>query len=295
MKPESEKLLAGLKSESADERYAAWVAAANADPEVIPEIAKLLEAPTPGVRKAADEALKKIVHSLGKPTGTPRRGRAVLALLALAAPKQPKWTRTVALRHLSLVGGDECIEPVAKMLREPEIQEEAVFCLERIPGAASDQALMAAFADVKADFKPRILAALGHRRTAAAAGLCGEAMGSSDTALAMAAMKALGRIGRNPGTRPSPPDFNSLSEWDKLQFGDSILRYADAAVGSGNQREALPLYRLVLASEEPHMQCAALIGLGKVGTPEAAELIESKRKSPIPQVRITAEKVRKKA
>src|SRR5512140_3830045 len=146
MRPECEILIAGLESENADARDAALVAAANADTEVIPEIAKLLDARTPGVRKAADEGLKKIVHSVGKQTGTPRRAKVVEALLALTAPKQPKWTRTLALRHLSLVGGDQTVEPVAKFLRDPELQEEAVFCLERIPGAAPDRALTAAFA-----------------------------------------------------------------------------------------------------------------------------------------------------
>jgi HEAT repeat protein len=292
MKPESEKLIAGLKSDSADQRYAAWVAAAGADPEVIPEIARLLEAPEPGVRKAADEGLKKLVHSVGKQAGTPRRAQVVQGLLALTAPKQPKWTRTIALRHLSLIGGDETVAVAAKILREPDLQEEAVFCIERIPGAAADQALIDGLAAVKPDFQPRIFAALGHRRTASAAKLASDAMESKDLTIAIAAMKAMARIGRGPGSKSRAPDYNSLSDWDKIQFADSVVRYANAMVATGNPIEAIGLYKLTLDRGEPHLQCAALLGLSRLSTPEAAALIDSRLNSPIPQVRITARKAK---
>src|SRR6266545_110677 len=109
MNPQSEKLIAGLKSDSADTRYAAWVSAAAADPEVAPELGKLLVAPQPGVRKAADEALKKLVHSEGRQSGGARRAAVVKGLLGLTAQDRPKWVRTVALRHLSTIGGDEAV------------------------------------------------------------------------------------------------------------------------------------------------------------------------------------------
>ena len=47
--------------------------------------------------------------------------------------------------------------------RNAELQEEDAFCLERIPGRASNAALMSALPEVSDAFKPRILAALGHR------------------------------------------------------------------------------------------------------------------------------------
>ena len=291
MKPQSEKLLSDLQDKNADIRYAAWVRAAQADPEIIPELAKLLMTDQPGVRKASDEALKKIVHSVGKEPGGERRTAVVKALLALTEASRPKWVRTVALRHLSEIGGDETVTVVAKILRDPELQEEAVFCIERIPGTAADNALIAAAGDVKDDFKPRVLAALGHRRTAAAAPLCAAAMSSPNVEIAMPAMKALGRIGSDPGQKPTPPEFDSLSGFQKIEFADSLLRYADAMAADGRAEAAIRLYRIAFDRPEEHFQCAAIVGLGKVRTAQARELVDSKRTSSQRNVRITAERV----
>jgi HEAT repeat protein len=290
MNPQSEKLLSELQDRNADTRYAAWVRAAGADPEVTPELGKLLTAAEPGVRKAADEALKKLVHSVGREPGR-RRAEVVKQLLALTGASRPKWVRTVALRHLSAIGGDETVAATEKMLRDPEMQEEAVFCIERIPGAAADNALIAAAGDVKDDFKPRVLAALGHRRTAAAAPLCAAAMTSPNIEIALAAMKALGRIGREPGEGPKPPAYDSLGDFQKVEFTDSVLRYADGMVESGRVDVAIGLYKAALARPDEHLQCAAIIGLGKTKDARAAALIEPKRQSTQRNVRITAERV----
>src|SRR5436190_21177567 len=80
MNPASEKFLAEIRSDNADVRYAAWSRAGATDPEVIPELGKLLVTSEPGVRKAADEALKTMVHSVGKEPGGARRAAVVQQL-----------------------------------------------------------------------------------------------------------------------------------------------------------------------------------------------------------------------
>jgi hypothetical protein len=134
MTPASEKFLADIRNDNADVRYGAWSRAGEMDPEVIPALGKLLVAEPPGVSKAAGEGLKNIVHSVGKTVGGSKRAAVVRQLIALTADGQPVWVRTVALRHLSLIGGDETVPAAAKLLHNAELQEEAAFCLERIPG-----------------------------------------------------------------------------------------------------------------------------------------------------------------
>jgi HEAT repeat protein len=286
MKPESEKFLAAIQSENADTRYAAWSGAAAQDPEVIPQLGKLLaEAKSPGVRRAAGEALARMVHA--------RRGAIEKPLLALTAPDQPPWTRTMALRHLSSVGGDATVAAVARFLREPAIQEEAVFCLERIPGKASDDALLAALKDVKDDFKPRVLAALGHRKTAAAAEACAALMSSTNLDIAMAAMKAVARIGVKITSNAKAPDPGQLTGTRYFEFADSVLRYADALRDTGQLDEAGKLYKLLLERPEEHLQCAVLISAAKIPSPEALEVIRGKLDSPHRNVRLTAKKLLK--
>src|SRR5579872_4254143 len=142
MNPASEKFLADIRSDNAELRFAAWRRAGEMDPEVIPALGKLLIADAPAVRNAADESLKTMVNSVGKETGGAKRAAVVLQLIALTENGQPAWVRTVALRHLSLIGGDETAPVAARLLTNPELREEAAYCLERIPGAASNAALM---------------------------------------------------------------------------------------------------------------------------------------------------------
>ena len=284
------KFLAELQNENAGVRYAAWIRAGEMDPQVVLPLAKLLVADNPGIRKAADEALKKIVHSVGKEPGGKKRAAVVQSLLDLLGKDQPKWAPTVALRHLSVLAGDEAVPKVAKLLQDPELDEEAAFCLERIPGKAATTALIASLASAKDAFKPRILAALGHRRAEEATEVCAGAMASPNTEIALAGMKALARIGKKPAGPLRPPDYESLSAWQKVEFADSALRYADAQVQRGNTAEALKLYQLALSTPEEHLQCAALIGIAKIGTAEAAAAIFPRLSSGSITVRITAEK-----
>lgn len=299
-----DKFLEGLRSEDEDANYEAWSSAGDMDPSVIPAVSKLLAAKQMNVRKAAEESLKNIVHSVGKTidprslganTGRPddpgrmdRRQQVVMHLRSVVDGNGQQIEKVTALRHLSLIATADDVDAVAAHIDDPKLREEAAFCLERIPGKTAEEALLAALPMAGDDFKPRILAALGHRRADEAVGACVKLMGSEDPEIAIAAMKAWGRIGTSTGTELRFPDRDSLSEWQAIEFDDSMLRYADAQVAKGNPGEAASIYLEALAREEGHLQCAAIIGLANIGTAEAASAIFPKLGSGDSTVRITA-------
>ena len=301
-----EKFLAAIASDDEDAAYAAWSVAEQMPPEVIPELSKLAVAEQPLTRRAAGEALNNIVHSVGKSinpagfsanAGRPddpgkqnRRQQITAQLLSLLDGKRKQQEKVTALRHLSLLATVDHVDAVARHIRDANLREEVVFCLERIPGKTAEEALAAALPQAEDAFKPRILAALGHRRAEEAVGVCLEAMRSSDAEIAMAAMKALGRIGARTEGDAQLPDFDALSDWQKVEYRDSLLRYADAQVESGNPQEAQPIYEEALAREEEHWQCAGIVGLAKIGTAQAAAAIFPKLNSGNNTVRITARK-----
>lgn len=290
MKPESERFLEDIRSNDTEVRYAAWIRAGEINPEVIPQLGKLLVANQPGVRKGADESLKRMVHGVGKQPGGDRRAAVVKELIVLTANGEATWTRTMALRHLSLIGGDETVPAAAKLLTNVELQEEAVFCLERIPGKASTQALISSLPNVSDAFKPRILAALGHRRAEEATDICAGAIGSPNVEIMMAGLKATARIGTKPSVSIKAPNYESLEGWQRIEYADSTLRYADDQVRRGNVDDAIKVYGEFLRRPEEHLQCAAIVGLSKTGSPEAAGMIFTKLKSTNNIVRITAGK-----
>ena len=299
-----DKFLAGIRSDDEDENYAAWTTADAVDPSVIPEVSSLLTSRKPNVRKAAEEALKNIVHAVGKvidprglganvgrpddPGRMDLRQQVVMHLLSLVDGKRPLVEKTTALRHLSLIATTDAVGKIAALIHDPQLREEAAFCLERIPGKVSEEALLGALPSAADDFKPRILAALGHRRADEAVSACIDAMKSSDTTLAMAGMKAWGRIGIGTGSGVAFPETDGLTDWQKIEFDDSLLRFADAQVEKGNAEEAMEIYLSNLGRDEEHLQCAGIIGLARIGTADAAAAIFPKLRSDNNTVKLTA-------
>lgn len=281
------QFLKDIESSNADVRFAAWRRAGEMDPQVIPALAKVMESSQPGVVRAAREALEVITHSVGV-AGSPRRRAVIQQFLKVLESDRAEAVKTHVLRQLSLIGGDETVPVAAKFLKDPKLREEAAFCLERIPGAAADAALAGAIATAPDDFKARLLAALGHRRSEAGIPHAARAMQSSNKDLAVAGAKAWGRIGKKTTTPVKLPERAGLTEWQKTELLDSQLRFADSQAAAGNEAEAIAIYKAFLNEKEEHWQCAALVGLSKIHRPEAAMAIYTKLKSPDPKVRITA-------
>jgi HEAT repeat protein len=277
---DEKQFLNDIQSTDAHVRFAAWRRAGEMSPAVVPELGKLAASKDPGIAKAAREALTTLTHSVGKDPATPNRAGVVKGLLEIKTAD--------AFRLLSHIAGEDSVPAIAKSLGDPVLREEVVYCLERIPGPAAIKALMAAYKDAPAEFKPRILAALGHRRAAEAVELCADAARSASQPISLAGIKAFGRIGKKPAAPVKRMAFKDQPLWDKIDDTDSMLRYADAQAKEGNAAEAMRIYKATLTLPEEHWQCAAIIGLSHIGSAEAAAAILPKLKSDNRKVRITA-------
>jgi hypothetical protein len=275
---QNRNFLAELSDPSADVRFAAWRAAADLPPSLIPDVAKLAASTNQGIAKAAREALTTLAHSVGKDPAGPRRAAVVKGLLDLTGSGSPLAVRIHVVRLLSGIAGDSEVPAIARLLSAADIREEAIYCLERIPGDAAVKAIAAAYAPAPDEFKPRVLAALGHRRATEGAPICAEAARSTNAAIATAAIKAAARIGKGP--LPQIPEGPERA--------DAVLRFAEAQAAQGNTAEALRLYKSLINDPAPHVQCAAVIGLSKLRTADAATAILPKLKSDNATVRITA-------
>ncbi len=279
-----DEFLARVQNPSNDVKFAAWKVADQQDPSVIGPLSKLVLSEDPAVAKAAEECLNKIVHSVGKDKNDPKR-KAVSQQLQKMLDEGPDSLKVYALRAFSLVGDDEVVPVITPWLEKQEMREEAVYALERMPGSVSAKALLDALAPAPRDFKPRVIAALGHRKIEEAVMPLAAIMGESDTDLDLAidAMKALGRIGKKVPEGSQTPDLDSLPPRQKAAFLDSTLRYADAQVKNGNVDEVAFLYNRLyfITMDEPeqtgeHYHCAAIVGMSKIDSPDVVEKIASR-------------------
>ena len=186
-------LLARIKSDDAEVRTQAWLAAGSVgaaaikplagvvcetDP-VVAELAKevkdlnkapkknqekrkALEAKTQELElamesgRAAKRAMWKIVRTVGAPGQQAKKKAVVAELLELVDPAQPDSVRREVFWMLSEIGGDETIEAMRQqdeILNEKVLREDARCMVERIPGDEAIRALQDALEDAPSDFK----------------------------------------------------------------------------------------------------------------------------------------------
>ena len=115
------------------------------------------------VTRAAKRALSKIVRHAGRPGSGEERAAAVAELLRLLDVKQPLTIRREAISMLSEIADDQVVGPLAALLNDPNLREDARLALERIPSGQSLDALQAGLAAVPNDFKINIAQSLRAR------------------------------------------------------------------------------------------------------------------------------------
>jgi HEAT repeat protein len=85
------------------------------------------------------------------------------ALVGLLAESHGAPVQREALWMVSEIGDDACVAPMAALLADTELREDARNAVERIPGGASLEALKAALASAPDDFKPNLAESLRRR------------------------------------------------------------------------------------------------------------------------------------
>jgi len=161
-KKKVEDLLAGIRSEDATSRTAAWQGEGKLGAAAIQPLAKVMKEENGEVARAAKRGLWQIVRFKGGPEAK-GKDRVIQRLIALLKDRQPIALRREVVWMLSEIGGDESVEPLAGLLANQELREDAKAALQRIPGELSLQALKSALASVPEDFKLSVAQSLRQR------------------------------------------------------------------------------------------------------------------------------------
>lgn len=118
------------------------------------------------VARAAKRALWKIVRQAGRPGADGERTAVVAGLLPLLSDGQPMHVRREVMWMLSEIAGDDAVAPVAGLLSNEELREDARMVLERLPGQRSLRVLRRALRAVPQGFKFHIAQSLRARGVA---------------------------------------------------------------------------------------------------------------------------------
>jgi HEAT repeat protein len=158
-----DELIAGVKSGSDKVRTEAWLNAGEAGAPAVKPLAKVMTDNDLEVARAAKRALWKIVRYTGRPRANKERRAVETELTGLLGKGQPISVRREVLWMLSEIGARNSIKPIARLMRNEDLREDARMALERIPGKRAVTVLKTSFEAAPEDFKPNIAQSLRKR------------------------------------------------------------------------------------------------------------------------------------
>ncbi|MCJ7599615.1 MAG: HEAT repeat domain-containing protein, partial [Methyloceanibacter sp.] len=188
--------------------------------------------------------------------------------------------KQLACRQLALTATAEQVPILAKYLADEQMSHIALYVLTHIDSPAVDEALVAALDKAEGRARLGIINMLGNRRCSAAIKPLGKLMLSTDEETAVAAIRALGRIGTEAAhsqvmSHDGLADLaKKFSESRVFALAQANIDSADRFLAEGHTNAARRLYRLMFDAYQPaYLRAAALKGLAQADAQEALPLV----------------------
>ncbi len=153
-----------------------------------------------------------------------------------------------ACRALRLVGGPEAVPVLAALALKPETTDAARYALERIPGGEADRALVEALGKTTGAIRRGIVFSIGERKTAAAVPALAGLAGGKDAALAVDAVKALGKIGGPEAVKALGAALGKAGAALKSEAASALILAAESFLEAGDKSAAAAAYDKVFAA-----------------------------------------------
>lgn len=144
--------MARIRSPDDSIRGPAWQGAATWGAPAVKPLAPVMQDEDFEVARSARRALWIIVRHAGRP-GAAKEAKAVAKELVALLDGSPAATRRELLWMLSEIGSDDAITPMAALLSDSEVRDDARCAITRVPGRKATAALKSAFARAPEDFK----------------------------------------------------------------------------------------------------------------------------------------------
>lgn len=158
-----DELITRIKQGSDEVRTEAWLSVCEIGAATVKPLAGLMAEKELEVARAAKRGLWRIVRHAGRPGADDEKHAVVAELIFLLGDHQPVPIRREVLWMLSEVGGDESVSPIAAVLPNKNLREDARMALERIPGKKPIAALKTALKTAPEDFKLNLAQSLRAR------------------------------------------------------------------------------------------------------------------------------------
>jgi HEAT repeat protein len=156
-------LMSGIRDGDAKVRTEAWQSAGKAGAAAVKPLAIVMADKKLEVARAAKRGLWKIVRHVGRPKAAKEKVAVINRLVELLGNDQPVPVRREVLWMLSEIGNRKSIKPIAALLSDKDLREDARMALQRIPNRTALAALRAGLINAPDDFKLNIAQSLRQR------------------------------------------------------------------------------------------------------------------------------------
>jgi HEAT repeat protein len=154
-------------------------------------------------------------------------------------------------RELSVAGTEASVPALSSMLTDEKVSDIARYALERIPGAAVDDALRKALSKAEGKAKVGIINTLGVRGDKKAVEPLAKLVSDTNETVAVAAVAALSRIDDKGATDAIAKAKDKAAGAIKTAATDAYLRCADRLAAKGDKGAAGAIYKQLYAASEP--------------------------------------------
>jgi type 1 glutamine amidotransferase len=210
-------------------------------------------------RLALTEVSEIIKKAYGDKAELAKIEKALLDVLDSDATRAGKQ---YVCRELSIIGTEQSVPTLSKMLVGEETSDMARYALERIPGSAVDEALRRSLRNARGNARIGIINSLGQRRDKGAVRILSRILGRPNEEAATAAAAALGQIADSQAAEALAEAKSKASGKLLLVVLDAYLKCADQLVADGNKVGAMAVYKELQAEGMPKpIRTAALTGM----------------------------------
>ena len=187
------------------------------------------------------------------------------AMLAVLGAKGTTFAaKQFICKEISIMGTEQSVPTLAKLLQKEETADIARYALERIPGDKVDATLLMAMKKTKGIVKVGVINTIGERKIKAATKDLGKLLKNKDEQIAMAAAAALGKIGTDESATLLGAALLKTTGKVRDVAVDAYLKNADVFLKSGEKLKAEAIYEpLFTSGESTPTRSAALTGLIK--------------------------------
>jgi len=211
--------------------------------------------------------LEEIIVSAGAPGRESQRTALVRAMLAVLQSSDRLNDRIFLVRQLAVVGREEAVVPLARLLTDPEpaLRQYALGALESNTSAAAAHAMVAALEKAEEPaWRVAVIHALGRRREKSAAALLARQLDNRDAEIAGAAAMALGRIATAEAAAALASAAKTAPQTRQAVLLHARLLCADRMVARGEKDAACAIFKeLHDATQDPLLKTSALRGMGQ--------------------------------